>query len=238
MNPGLLADCLVVGFVAVLVSGCCRRPADDEDVPPIPLPGTGRPAVTLTAPEATTTQPVIASPPPMANLPQIPASCAEPVVLLATAPPTVPAGYKFPWTSQTLLALQETGHVSTLHYSTWEAHVRDHRAVLAKCNSPSVCNALAAHYKTIIPSSTPQPVCGFSRSGITDAARARDLDLSAPDESDTIAKCARINACLRLTRPNTTGDPGLECQRAPSKFKLSCAAPWPRCSQVVSCMGM
>lgn len=47
------------------------------------------------------------------------------------------------------------------------------------------------------------------------------------DPKDVVDRCARIAACMIATDPSTPGDPpgdpGLDCQKAPSKFKLDWA---------------
>lgn len=63
-----------------------------------------------------------------------------------------------------------------------------------------------------------------------------DMRQDLPAASDTIARCSRLNACLIATDRSTPGDPFLECQKAPSGFKLDCASRYP-CSEVLACAG-
>jgi hypothetical protein len=57
-----------------------------------------------------------------------------------------------------------------------------------------------------------------------------------PSTSDKVAACARLNACMIATDRSTPGDPFLECQKAPGKFKTECADRYP-CAEVLACAG-
>jgi len=174
-------------------------------------------------------------------------TCATPEVLLSTAPKSV--GPDHPWHTarQALLANQQfrvvsgapsvPGEVSLATY----AYSDTAYALVAKCKDGGTCNRLAAMYKAIVRSSRPQVVCGAKIQGISGGpvhgfGWEGDPKANLPGSGDTIAMCARIDACMIATDQATPGDPFLECQKAPSKFKTACAKQYP-CAEVMACLG-
>jgi hypothetical protein len=95
-------------------------------------------------------------------------------------------------------------------------------------------------YKAIVRSSMPQLTCGkvngIGASPIGTFAWSPDSKQNLPASGDTVALCARIDACQIATDRNTPGDPFLECQKAPGKFKTACGARY-LCAEVMACLG-
>jgi hypothetical protein len=114
-------------------------------------------------------------------------------------------------------------------------------ALVATCNDGGTCNQLAAMYKAIVRTSNPQIVCGKVQ-GISASPVGPPFGWNAdpkgnlPPESDAVALCARLNACMIATDRATPGDPFVECQKAPHTFKTKCATRYP-CAEVLACTG-
>lgn len=116
------------------------------------------------------------------------------------------------------------------------AQTADGRSVqlVASCRSGATCNRLAATYHAVVPSSRPQVFCG----DVPGVKGLRDAHLTASipaANDDVMEKCARVGVCLRAANPGGADDPGLECQRAPSHFKLGCATE-ATCGEVAACL--
>jgi hypothetical protein len=106
----------------------------------------------------------------------------------------------------------------------------------------STCNQLAAMHKAIVRTSNPQVFCGkipgidkdsplFSPT-LVNPTSPKD---SLPAEKDIVGLCARLSACMIATDRAAPGNPGMECQKAPSKFKTACARKYP-CAEVMACV--
>jgi hypothetical protein len=238
----------VVGVVVLVgaASGCGKKTDDAAAVPSVATPGGSSSAGATAAhadmkPAATHAVGPGGAYPPYGT--QIPSSCEEPAVLLATIPSSAPPDYAYPWTRETMLVhddfvqVRDLGALASTAKGVmyFQAHVKDARALVARCHDAATCNKLSAMYKAVVRTSAPEAGCGFKAVGVTDAPVAKPLDLSLPGK-DTIARCARINACLVATDHATPGNPGIECQKAPSKFKLDCAGE-AKCKDVLACMG-
>lgn len=201
-------------------------------------------------PQPATPQPVAAPAQrgyPRDGIRTIPDSCASPVVMLATAPASVGNNHAWQISRQAFLANQQfritdgppavPGQVQLATYK----YNNSAYALVGKCKDGGTCNDIAAMYKAIVRSSHPQVVCG-KLNGISSSPVGRgfgwgsDGRANLPAASDTIGKCARLNACMIATDRSTPGDPFLECQKAPSNFKLDCATRYP-CSEVLACTG-
>ena len=177
----------------------------------------------------------------------IPDNCASPLALLVTAPEKVGDSYAWPTSRQAFLANQQFRVTSGDPAVPGEVQLATYKynsnayALVAKCKDGGTCNDVAAMYKAIVRSSNPQVVCGklngLSASPVGPGfGWGSDPRQNLPAGSDTIAKCARVNACLIATDRSTPGDPFLECQKAPTSFKTECASRYP-CSEVLACMG-
>jgi hypothetical protein len=130
-------------------------------------------------------------------------------------------------------------HLSSYHYNPFGTAVF---ALVASCSDGATCNQVAAMYKSVVRSSTPQVVCGpasgikgISGDAISVSWGADPKD-NMPPAGDREADCARLNACWTTYRPDTPGDPFLDCQGGKAKFDLACASRYP-CSEVLSCAG-
>lgn len=245
-----------LSFVALLlvVVGCDKKvdPADVRPAATVTAAATvaaaTAAATTATAEAATTTAAPEPAPAvtgyPLDKIKTIPDNCQSPQVILATAPNKV--GKDYPWniTRQALLANQQFKVVSTTPAVPGEVQLAtfamgESFALVAKCNDGGTCNALAAMYKAIIRTSVPQVYCGsvpsLSKAPVHRFSWATDPNANLPGKADTVALCARLNACMIATDRSTAGDPFVECQRGPSRFKTACATKYP-CAEVMACI--
>jgi len=177
----------------------------------------------------------------------VPDDCAVPEVLLASAPKSVGPDYAWHTARQALLANQQFRVVSGAPTGPGEVQVSPYAyndnayALVARCKDGATCNRLAAMYKAIIRSARPQVVCGGRIQGISGGPVGSfrwdgDPKANLPAEGETVAMCARLDACMIATDRSTPGDPFLECQKAPTKFKTDCAKRYP-CADVMACLG-
>jgi hypothetical protein len=175
-------------------------------------------------------------------------NCTKASVIMATSPksttPSDTPGWQ--WTRQAMLANQQFKIVDgdpvapmQVKFSVYDNGT--YSALVAACHDGATCNQLAAMYKAVVRSSTPQILCG-PVPGMTGSPQRVDIlaagnpKASVPEKSDIIGLCARLSACMIATDQSTPGNPGLECQKAPHTFKTSCATRYP-CSEVMSCVG-
>ena len=94
-------------------------------------------------------------------------------------------------------------------------------------------------YKTVIKTSSPELVCGagFPNLSKGEPVKFEGFGETKPDEpKDTVAQCVRLAACKIHYEPTIAGDPVIECQKAPTKFKLECAKK-ESCEAVNACAG-
>lgn len=184
---------------------------------------------------------------PMDGIKTIPDDCGRPEVLLATAPKSVGPDYQWHVTRQALLANQQFKFISDhppsnpgeIYIGVWGYN--DGYALVANCADGATCNRLAAMYKAIVRSSRPQVLCktpiqGISANQVGTFRWNDDPKANLPQDGELQALCARLNACMIASDQSTPGDPFLECQKAPAKFKTDCAKRYP-CAEVVACMG-
>jgi hypothetical protein len=184
----------------------------------------------------------------MDGIKTIPDDCTRPEVLLATAPKSV--GPDYPWhvTRQALLANQQFKVVhehppdapGQIAVTAW-GYGDNAYALVALCADGATCNRLAAMYKAVVRSSHAQvlcktPIAGISNSPVNTFRWSDDPKSNLPQDGELPALCARLSACSIATDQSTPGDPFLECQKAPSKFKTDCAKRYP-CAEVIACMG-
>jgi hypothetical protein len=179
----------------------------------------------------------------------IPDSCSNAHVILANAPASVGVDYEWQWSKQAMIANQQfkavpnaamaPGQVSFQVYQA-DASMAEAYALVASCSDGSTCNRLASMYKAIVKSSNPQVMCGDLPKTFTPK---KELDLlpggaeaNLPKAGNAIGMCARIAACTIASKPDTTDDVGINCQKQPGKFKTECASKYP-CAEVMSCLG-
>lgn len=181
---------------------------------------------------------------PLDKIKTIPDNCQSPSVILSTAPKKVGSDYPWNISRQALLANQQFKVVSEPPAVPGEVKLAtfamgESLALVAQCNDGGTCNALAAMYKAIVRTSVPQVYCGavpgLSSGPVHGFSWADEPGANLPAKTDTVALCARLNACMIATDRNTPGDPFVECQRGPSKFKTACARRYP-CAEVMACV--
>lgn len=176
----------------------------------------------------------------------IPDNCSSPSVILATAPKSVGPDYEWAISRQALLANQQFKVVGGAPGAPGEVSLAPYQyndnayALVARCQDGGTCNQLAAMYKAIVRSSNPQVICGtvqgIGGSPVGSFRWEGTPQGNLPGEKETIAACARLSACQIATDRATGGDPFLECQKAPQKFKRECATRYP-CAEVLACLG-
>lgn len=179
---------------------------------------------------------------PLGDLKPLADGCSKPRVGLASAPRSRGPLFSWPWVRQTLYAHPAFRVVvsAPTQPGQLELTVVDGEKTLtlfASCWDADTCNRLAAMYRGVVRSSRPVLICGEIP---LEGERLRAFVLPddgrwLPDESDWMAACARLNACRIAVDASTEGDPGLACQRDPSKFDRSCAQ-LPSCRDVVACL--
>jgi hypothetical protein len=185
---------------------------------------------------------------------KIPDSCAEPFVVMATAPNSAGEDYAWTWTRQALLANQQFKVVDAEPTApgqvTFQLHLASDKfnnawVLVAKCKDGGTCNKLAAMYKAIVKGAVASPVCGKLPMDLSPATFKKPVlreegfaQNTLPDKSDVQGQCARLQACsVAMDPPAKAGkeEIGFECQKAPTKFKVDCAMKYP-CSEVMKCL--
>ncbi len=206
-----------------------------------------KPTMATTPPEQTYSLDAIAH--------KIPENCKEPYAIMATAPNKVGADYDWTWTRQAMLANQQFKVVPGEPTGPWQVTFQVHHAsakhanawvLVAKCNNGATCNYLAAMYKAVVPGATASPVCGTAKlpMGLGPNTMKKpillvsgDAKANLPGAKDVKAMCARLQACTVATDPSKAKETkiGLDCQKAPAKFKTACARRYP-CAGVLACL--
>lgn len=220
-----------------------QAPAQGAIVDPSrpPTGGAAAPAQPVTAPEQQSY--------PMTPIKTIPDTCSNAHVILANAPKSVGVDYPWTWSRQALLANQQfrvapaasaPGQVSFAVHQA-DATMGEAFALVATCADGSTCNRLAAMYKAVVKSSNPQPLCGPLPPNLGRPKKAFDPlaggpEANVPRAGDVMGLCARIAACTIATKPETTDDVGIQCQKKPTSFKTECASRYP-CAEVMACLG-
>jgi Ni/Co efflux regulator RcnB len=182
-------------------------------------------------------------------------SCATASVIMTTAPNSVGIDYPWTWTRQAMLANQQfkivSGDPRVRGEVAFEMHLASDKhqnawVLVAKCGDGLTCNKLAAVNKAVVKGSTSQPVCGALPMDLSPATRKKPVlrelgnpQNKLPDSKDVPGQCVRLHACsIAMDPPNKAGKEtlGLDCQKAPSNFKTSCATRYP-CAEVMTCLG-
>jgi hypothetical protein len=235
------AEMRVTGLlIALLLAGCCKeqRPSSNE-------PLLAEPVVANTS--------VAAEPTPTWNEPSVKTvvdHCSDAKVVLAVITDKVYSGpgFEWKWARQVMLANPQFTVVPHAALMPGQVAFQDYdygtngaKALVAVCGHGGTCNQVAQAYKKIVRSSKPTVYCG-TVPGLGREANGVPMWLDGgpkanlPAHNDAISQCARLAACAILKDPSIPGDPGLECQRAPSGFKLACASK-PTCAMVNDCAG-
>jgi hypothetical protein len=227
---------------------------DTAAAKPAGTPADAAPSVTGNAPPPVpVTDPSLQSYPDLPN--KIADNCQSAYVVMATAPESVGVDYAWTWSRQAMLANQQfkvvAGAPSAVGQVSFAVHQASQRfnnawVLVAQCHDGGTCNKLASMYKAIVAGAQAQAFCGTWPMDLSPATMKKpvlrelgDPQNTLPQSSDTIGQCARLQACsVALDPPTKAGKEniGLECQKAPSKFKRDCAAKYP-CSEVMACLG-
>jgi hypothetical protein len=176
-------------------------------------------------------------------------TCADPYVVVVTLPDTAPADYDYYFTRYMLHAYAPsftevaTGSVLGPRQVTFrEVNRKGQRSLVAKCGDARTANKFVAAYRNAVRGSTPQPVCGTDVSGWNNLKRSitvtgKDLIPPSGDSQPAVQQqCARLGVCLAILRPDTPGNPGVDCTRAPTRFDRHCTRK-ATCGEVVTCLG-
>ncbi len=231
-----LATCL-------LLTGCCKDKSSSSYDPPLLADPIADPVVS----------PLPAEPAPTWHEPSvktIPDHCSDAKAVLAVITDKVYSGpgFEWKWARQVMLANPQFTVVPHAAYQPGMVVFQDYhygtsgaKALVAVCGHGGTCNQVAQAYKKIVRSSKPTVYCG-PVPGLGREANGVPMWLDGgpkanlPAHNDTISKCARLAACALSKDPSIPGDPGLECQRSPSRFQLACASK-PTCALVNACAG-
>lgn len=181
---------------------------------------------------------------PFVGLKLIGPDCAEPSVVVTTAPSKVGWDYDWIWTRQALFANEQFSIVSWPNTPAKAGEIRmdvyeiaSGFALVGVCADSKTCNELAAMYRHTVPSCKPQLNCGeVPISGEPRRANIipKDGHWLPASQDDLTAQCARIGVCLKMAN-RVAGNPGVVCQSRPNDFKVACGAK-PSCDAVLSCL--
>jgi hypothetical protein len=179
-----------------------------------------------------------------ADVGTIPDDCADARAVLATAPRNA---RDWSVARQVFVANPQFGFVS--EFSDKPGQVvfaeADHQpskgvALVAQCREGVTCKHLAAAYKTVLPTSSPELFCGAVP--VVGALRpSQVLDPTAPLRSqlprpnDLVGQCVRLAACRAAVTGRLDGDPASDCKKNPRSFPLKCAKEFP-CAAVLACL--
>ncbi|MFT3772647.1 MAG: hypothetical protein QM820_45225 [Minicystis sp.] len=240
------------------VSACAtgaEPPPLQPPSPPAPAaPPTAAPAVTSSAPAPVASPAADLGPadaPPLEieypfnGLSTIPDDCKEPSVVLTTAPKKMGWDYDWTWTRQAFFANPQFSIVDWPGKPEKPMQVRldmyaipDGFALVGVCRDGATCNKLAAMYRSTVPTCSPKLYCGPLP--IEGAARRSAIIPASgqwlpAEDGNVVGRCARIGVCLRVKHEPFHGNPGVQCQSAPAKFKVDCARK-ATCDEVVACL--
>jgi hypothetical protein len=185
----------------------------------------------------------------LARVAKIPDACKDAQVVLATAPKALAQkkDFFFRVARQVFVANPEFRYVpefssgpAQVVFAQAERKQTGDIALVAMCSEASTCNRLAAIYKTVVPSSEPEGFCGkppgFGELGASNLIPVTAPPRAAlPTNADVVGQCVRLAACRAARDGRLEGDPALECQKHPAKFKLSCAKEFP-CAALLACL--
>jgi hypothetical protein len=187
----------------------------------------------------------------LGELRPIPDDCRSAVAVLTAVPETAFAKPDFDWhfAKQVFAANPQFQYAkefdpgrTQVNFIAAEHIPTKGRALVAQCTKGADCNQVAAAYKTVVPSSRPEVVCGKAPTlgggepTLESLAGPDALKKAVPDSKDVVEQCVRLAACRAARDRRLDGDPAIACQKKPNDFKLSCAAKFP-CSAVLACTG-
>lgn len=179
-------------------------------------------------------------------------NCVAPLVILTAIPRTVfeSAGFTWRFASQVAVANPQFAYPpiampgpGKVFFKAMEHTPTKGVALVVTCNDTKTCTQFAAAYRTVVPTSKPEVLCGKATTLGADVdgppVLAYDageiLKASLPAKDNVIGQCVRLAACQAERDKKLDGDPAIACQKKPSTFKLACAAKFP-CSAVLSCV--
>jgi hypothetical protein len=179
----------------------------------------------------------------------IASTCGDPYVVVVTLPDTAAADYDYYYTRYMLHAYSPAftevpsgSGLEPRQVTFREVNRKGQRSLVAKCGDARTANKFVAAYRNAVRGSTPQPVCGADVSGWNNLKRSitvtgKDLVPPGGDSQPAVQQqCARLGVCLAILRPDTPGNPGVDCLRAPTRFDRHCTRK-ATCSDVLSCLG-
>jgi hypothetical protein len=211
--------------------------------PPAPAPAVPTAATAATAEPALEVPEAIAYP--FTGIATIPDDCAQPSIVLTTAPAKMGWDYEWPWSRQALHENRQFEIVDWPGKPDKPMQVRFDMyaipggfALVGVCLDGATCNKLAAMYRATVQSCDPRLHCGpIPIAGAPRRPRLiPDNGRWLPTEDANVAgRCARIGVCLRVKGEPVRGNPGLECQAAPSHTRTECAKK-ATCDEVVQCL--
>ncbi|HNS96826.1 MAG TPA: hypothetical protein PLJ27_06550 [Polyangiaceae bacterium] len=232
-----------------LLVGCCKekQKPDPLDMDPVSV-SPANPTTTLPSPEPVPAQPAMVWE--ESTIKTIPDHCSDAKAVLAviTHEAYSKPGFEWKWVRQVMLANPQftvVPHAALMPgmvtFQDYDYGTSNAKALVAHCGHGGTCNQVAKAYKRIVRSSKPTVYCG-PVPGLGKPVSAVPLWLDGgpkanlPQSGDVISQCARLAACALVKDQTIPGDPGLECQRAPSRFALACASK-ASCAEVNACAG-
>jgi hypothetical protein len=176
-------------------------------------------------------------------------TCPDPYVVVVTLPEKAAADYDYYYTrymlhtySRSFTEVPSAAGLGPRQVAFREVNRKGQRSLVAKCGDARTANKFVAAYRNAVRGSTPQPVCGADVSAWNSVKRAitfagKDLIPPAGDSQPAVEQqCARLGVCLAILRPETPGNPGVDCLRAPTRFDRHCTRKT-TCSEVLDCLG-
>lgn len=182
---------------------------------------------------------------PLKGLTVLPDDCKEPSVVLTTAPKSMGWDYDWIWTRQAMHANPQFAILDWPGRPEKPMQVRLDMyaipagfALVGVCKDAATCNKLAAMYRATVPTCDPRLACGplamegpAKRSAIIPA----NGEWLPVDAKSVVGRCARIGVCMKMLHEPFKGNPGVQCQNSPAKFKTDCAKK-ATCEEVVACL--
>lgn len=257
-------------FVLLLVLLACRLPgsAKEEAAASGTVAATAAPAPAPASPPSAAPTPVAApSAAPAAStapgkdyattgIKAAPPDCKEAWAILTTVPAALHDKPEFFWRfARQVFFANQFGYGIPEAPGSVVFHEGPHTptggfALGARCSNGAECNQVAAAYKTVVPTSKPEVVCGklpdttqlgpgagvFEWDLTPGKGLHRPLEKNLPAKDDAVSQCVRLAACKAARDRKLDGDPAIECQKKPSNFKIACALK-STCADVLACTG-
>jgi hypothetical protein len=245
----------VVAACALCALAACKLPSKPEDT------SASATASATAAPTATPTPAVSAAPAAAtdyshAAIREIPENCKDARIVLTAVPKAQFDDKTFKWRFAQQVLIADPAHFKAVSasaapkgkeivFSSLEHLPTKGVALVAQC-SAETCMRFGAAYKTVVPTSHPEVVCGKVPTVGAPVTSANGTDqivpfgspdpakAALPEKTDIVGQCVRLAACQAAKDFKLDGDPAIECQKHPGPFKLACAAK-ASCEQVLEC---